>query len=345
MAKAIADHLRAKLTGQEEQAIANKPTDNPEAYDAYLRGLVYTLKPVNTADNVRGAQKYFREAVRLDPKFALCWAALSFVDSRGYSTQSLPPDDALREEARMAAETALKLQPNLGETLHAQGYYYYAVLKDYDNGVRYFEQARQFLPNDSRIPESLAYVARRRGQWDQSEIYFNQAEQLDPRNVTLLFQRGTNYVCLRRFPEALRKFDQALNVTPDDVDIIVEKATIAQAEGDLARASALLGPLNPPVEDTYAVYAQVYQAALQRHPEQAIPRLKEMLAKSDPGLRSFNGERRFLLGWLQQLAGDKAWRPANLGSRTHRSGKYRYATAGERWTIGAIGSNQHGSGQ
>src|SRR5207237_5765982 len=127
-------------------------------------------------------------AVRLDPRFALSWALLSYVDARGYITATLQPTVALREEARQAAETALTLQPNLGEALLAKGYYYYACLKDYDTAVRYFEQARPFLPNSSRVPESLAYVERRRGQWERSESHFNEAERLDPRNVTLLIQ-------------------------------------------------------------------------------------------------------------------------------------------------------------
>src|SRR6266436_4894898 len=160
VAKAITSQLRAHLTGQEEQVIAAKPTDNPEAYDAYLRGLAYTLKTLNTPANALGAQKYLREAVRLDPKFALSWALLSYVDGVGYITQNLQPTVALREEAWQAAETALTLQPNLGEALVAKGYYYYACLKDYDTAVRYFEQARPLLPNNSRIPESLAYVER-----------------------------------------------------------------------------------------------------------------------------------------------------------------------------------------
>jgi non-specific serine/threonine protein kinase len=67
--------LRAKLTGQEDQIIAAKPTDNVEAYDAYLHGLAYTLKTANTPANSLGAQKYLREAVHLDPKFAIAWAA------------------------------------------------------------------------------------------------------------------------------------------------------------------------------------------------------------------------------------------------------------------------------
>src|SRR6266498_1237493 len=203
VAKAIADQLQAHLTGQEEKVITARPTDNPEAYDAYLRGLAYTLKSGNTPANALGAQKYLREAVRLDQKFALAWALLSYVDAIGYRTTTLQPTVALREEARQAAETALTLQPNLGEAVWAKGYYHYSCRKDYDTAVRYFEQARQLLPNSSRIPASLAYVARRRGQWDRSESYFKEAERLDPRNVFMLSQHAISYAMLRRFPEAL----------------------------------------------------------------------------------------------------------------------------------------------
>src|SRR3977135_3600384 len=97
VAKAIADQLQAKLTGQEEQIIAAKPTDNPEAYDAYLRGLAYTLKTsALSAANSLAAQKYLKEAVRLDPRFAQSWALLSIVDSRGYISANLTPTVALR---------------------------------------------------------------------------------------------------------------------------------------------------------------------------------------------------------------------------------------------------------
>jgi serine/threonine protein kinase/Tfp pilus assembly protein PilF len=315
VAKAIADQLRAKLTGQEEEVIAARPTNNPEAYDAYLRGLAYTLRTGNSPGNSLGAQKYLKEAVRLDPKFALSWALLSYVDALGYLTLSLQPTVALREETGQAAEMALTLQPKLGEAILAKGYYYYACLKDYDAAVRYFEQARQFLPNSSQIPESLAVVARRRGQWDRSESYFNEAERLDPRNVSLLTQHAQSYMIVRRFPEALRKFNQVLDVIPDDLDTIAQKAGIAQAQGDLPRAAALLATLDPPADDTGALEMQVYQSILERRPTQMISRLKEILAKPDPALGYNNGELRFWLGWAQDVAGDHAaaqesWRQA-----------------------------------
>jgi len=324
VAKSIADQLRVKLTGAEEQVIAAKPTDNIEAYDAYLRGLAYTLKPGGTSrqrGNFLGAQKYLREAVRLDPKFALSWALLSIVDARGYITTALQPTVALREEARQAAETALTLQPNLGEAVLAKGQYHYGCLKDYSTAVRYFEQARPLLPNSSRIPESLAYVSRRRGQWDASESYFNEAERLDPRNVNLLTQHAFSYIALRRFPEALRKLDEVLDITPDDVDTLVTKAAIAQAEGDLPRAAALLAPLHPTAADTATLETQVYQAILERHPAQIIPRLKETLAQPDAALGYFSGELYFWLGWAQEVSGDhdaaqETWQKARseLGS-------------------------------
>ena len=315
VARAIADQLRAKLTGQEEQVIAARPTDNPEAYDAYLRGLAYTLKAVPTAANAIGAQKYLREAVRLDPKFALAWALLSFVEARGYISQSLQPTFTLREEARQAAETALRLHPDLGEALLAKGYYHYACLRDYETAKRYFERARQSLPNSSRVPESLAYVARRQGQWDQSELYFNEAENLDPRNVNLLIQHSFSYIFLRRFPEALRKLNQVINVVPDDVDILVYKAAIAQAEGDLARASVILAPLHPDAQDARALETQVYQAMLERQTTQIIVRLNQITATPDPSLGYINSELRLWLGWAQEVAGDytaalETWRHA-----------------------------------
>src|SRR5436189_344523 len=299
IAKAVADQLQAKLTGEEERVIVAKPTDNVEAYDAYLRGLAYTLKTGNNPPNALAAQKYLREAVRLDPKFVLAWALLSNVDARGYLVGSLQPTVALREEARQAAETAFTLQPNLGEAILAKGYYHYACLKDYEVALRYFEQARELLPNSSRIPECLAYVTRRQGEWGRSESYFNEAERLDPRNVRLLTNQAFSYSVLRRFPEALRKFDQVLNIIPDDVDTLAYKAAILHAEGDLSRSAALLAPLRPNADHTSALETQAYQAILERRPAQIISRLKEILAKPDPALGYHIGSLRVWVGCAQ----------------------------------------------
>jgi TolB-like protein/Flp pilus assembly protein TadD len=315
VAKAIADQLQAKLTGREQQVIAAKPTDNVEAYDAYLRGLAYARKTARLATNDVAAQKYLREAVRLDPKFALGWALLSYVDAAGYISLSLQPTAALCEEARQAAETALALQPNLGEALHAKGYYHYSCLKEYDTAERYFEQARQLLPNSSLIPKSLAYLSRRRGQWDRSEAFFNEAERLDPRDAGLFSQHALSYIALRSFPEALRKLDQTLDITPDDPYPVALKACIAQMEGDLPRAASLLAPLHPGADNTQVLEVQAYQAILERRPGPITSQLEEILAKPDPALGYNIGGLRFYLGWVKEATGDHAgaqetWRQA-----------------------------------
>src|SRR5207245_8696905 len=141
------------------------------------------------------------------------------------------------------------------------------------------------------------------------------AERLDPRNVRLLTNHAFSYSVLRRFPEALRKFDQVLDIIPDDVDTLAFKAAIAQAEGDLPRAAALLTPLRPNADHTSALETQVYQAILERRPAQIISRLKEILAKPDPALGYHNGGVRYWLGGEQKVAGDHAaaqetWRQA-----------------------------------
>jgi serine/threonine protein kinase/Flp pilus assembly protein TadD len=312
----VADQLRAKPTGEEAQAIAAKPTDNPQAYDAYLRGLAYTLRSGGFEPaNIIQAQQYLKEAVRIDPKFALGWSLLSSVDSAGYITATLPRTIALRDEAGMAAETALRLQPNLGEAVSAKAFYHYVFVKDYDTALRYFEQASRLLPSDSRIPEALAFVERRRGRWEQSEAYFNRAERLDPRNVRIIGQHAVSYKALRRFPDALRKYEDILNITPDDPKLVVRKAAIFQAMGDLPRASAFLTPLYSNPDDDGAIQTQVYQAILERRTASIIPRLREKLSKLDSAPNEDKGELRFWLGWAQDIAGDhsgaqESWRQA-----------------------------------
>jgi TolB-like protein/Flp pilus assembly protein TadD len=315
VAKAIADQLRAKLTAREEQVIAAKPTDNPEAYDAYLRGLAFAMKSESTPANALGAQKYLRQAVQLDPKFALAWAELASAAAFGYATLNLQPTVVLREEIRHAAEIASSLQPDLGEALFARGEYHSNCLKDYDTAVRYFEQARQLLPNNGRILQELARASRSQGRWDRCDAYFNEAERVDPRNVAMLTQRAFSYIARRRFPETLRKLDQVLNITPDDPYASALKAGVALMQGDLPQAAALLAPLHPNPDQTQVLEIQIYHAILTRRTDQIIVRLKEALAEPNPALGYLNGELRFCLGWAQEVAGQHAdatetWRQA-----------------------------------
>src|SRR4029077_13502959 len=157
----------------------------------------------------------------------------------------------------------------------AEGRYYASILKDDDTAERYFERARQLLPNDSRVLEQLARGAWHRRQEDRSESYYDQAERLDPRNVALLLQRALGYIFHRRFPEARGKLNQVLDVTPDDLYVPALEAGIAMMQGELQRAEALLAPLHPNADQTQVLEMQIYEAILARRPAHMIARLEE----------------------------------------------------------------------
>ena len=141
-------------------------------------------------------------------------------------------------------ENAQKLEPNSPETLLALGYYQYWVLRDYGLAKTTFERVSKMLPGSSEVPKALALIARREGHWDQSIAYFEQALALDPRNVELLTDAAWTYAMLRQFPAALKLYDRALDITPNDPDVMASKAGIYQAQGNLQEAAKLLSEIN-----------------------------------------------------------------------------------------------------
>jgi tetratricopeptide (TPR) repeat protein len=188
IAKGIAESLQAKLTGREEQALAVKPTNNPEAYDAYLRGLALEARYYSSffsGDLEEKAISFFERSVQLDPNFALAWARLSRANAQ-LSIGSGASTGVRRDAAKRALENAQKLEPNSAETLLALGYYQFWVLQDYGLAKTTLQRVSKMLPSSSEVPRALGLIARRGGHWDQSVAYFEQGLALDPRNVELL---------------------------------------------------------------------------------------------------------------------------------------------------------------
>ena len=147
---------------------------------------------------------------------------------------------------------------------------------------------------------------------------------------------------LRRFPEALRKLDQVLNITPDDVDTLAIKAAIAQAEGDLPRASALLAPLHPNCRRLQALETQVYQAILERRPAPIIPRLKEILAKPDPALGYYQWRTALLVRLGARSRRRPCRRPGKLATGAQRTGIFPQRTAGKFYLDWRSRADQYG---
>ena len=303
IAKAIAESLQAKLTGGEQRALAVKPTNNSEAYDAYLRGLAFEARTSTSLDDVEKAIGFYERAVQLDPAFALAWARLSRANAQMYFG-GLDTTTARRDATERALNTAQKLQPNSPETLLAQAYYQYWVLRDYELAKATFGRVRELLPGSSDVPGALALIARRQGHWDESVAYWEQTLALDPRNTEWLANAADTYAMLRQFPAALKTYDRLLDIVPNDPDTVASEAKIYQAEGNLEQAGKLLAGVNAQTPSFIAFLTKMNQLFLERHFDEAIrlihSRLTEYRDLSDIE-RFFNP---FFLVLAQEYAGD-----------------------------------------
>ena len=298
IAKTIAESLQAKLTGREAQALAVKPTNNPEAYDAYLRGLAFDARSAFSDAQLK-AISFYERAVQLDPNFALAWALLSSAHAHAYI--SVDTTAARRDAAKQALEKAQKLQPNSPETLLALGYYQYWVLLDYALAKATFARVSKMLPGSSEAPKALGYIARREGQWDQSIAYFEQALALDPRNVELLTQAAGTYTMLRKFPAALKLYDLRLDITPNDPDVIASKASIYQAQGNLQEAAKLLSEVNAQTPSYLPFRIKITELRLERKLGEAIRLAQARLAQFHFTSEGDKGGIQVRLAWIERL--------------------------------------------
>jgi TolB-like protein/Tfp pilus assembly protein PilF len=266
IARGIAESLQAKLTGREEQALAAKPTNNPEAYDAYLRGLAFEARSNYSSDALFKAIEFYDLAVRLDPNFALAWARVSGVHALLYSNRR-DTTAARRDAAKQALENAQKLQPNTPETLLFTGYYQYWVLQDYGLAKTTFERVSKMLPGNSEVLYALGAIARSEGHWDESIAYWERGLALNPRNTALLTEVAFTYAALRQFPKAEKLYDRALDILPNELSLMALKASIYQAKGNLQEAAKLLAQVNTQTNSDVAVRIKLTQLRLERNTE------------------------------------------------------------------------------
>ena len=307
IAKRIAESLQAKLTGHEEQALAVKPTNNPEAYEAYLRGLAFVRGlGWDSMDTWMQGAGFFERAVQLDPNFASAWARLSYVDSYIFFNRDNAITAARGDAAQRALQQAQKLQPDSSETLLALGNYQYFVLRDYGAAKSTLERVSEMLPSNSEVQVALGRVMRREGNWDQSIAYFERALALDPRNVTLLVDVALTYGALRQFPAALRLYDRVLDITPNDSETMATKACVYQAQGNLREAASLLSGINEQTPHETVFQMKITQLRLERKYPEAVRLLQSRLAQFHYTSDAEKGRAQTALAQAQQLAGDTA---------------------------------------
>jgi TolB-like protein/Tfp pilus assembly protein PilF len=310
IAKGIADSLQAKLTGREKQVLAVKPTNNPEAYDAYLRGLAFQARfssSFNSRDLGKQAVSFYELAVQRDPNFAVAWARLSRADAMLYANQS---DTAKAAEAarigaaKGALEVAQKLEPNSPETLLALGYYQFWVLQDYGLAKTTFSWVSKLLPSSSEVPYALARVTQYEGHLDQSVAYFEQAIAFDPRNVEILNDTAWTYAMLRQLPTALKLYSRVLDITPNNPNMMAAKAGIYQAEGNLQEAARSLPEINWPFFPWHTFVVKMTQLRLERNYGELIQLLQTRVAQFHFDLETDRASDEVWLALTQRLAGD-----------------------------------------
>ena len=304
VATAIARSLQAKLSGREQAAVTAKPTDNLAAYDAYLRGIDFRSRAGQTTEDIRQAAALFEEAVRLDPNFAQAWAALARANA-GLYFQHIDVSPARKEGARLATETATRLNPTGAETLLANAYYRYHIERDYNGARALFEKFQREVPSSSEATEALARIARRQGRWKESLVLYEQATKLNPRDPHLFVDRAWTFSMVREHGPTEEMIDRALAIIPDDPDVLANKAWLYRVRGDLPRARAILDKISATAKSNDAMQARVNLLVLEGRYQEAAQSLEVQLSQIPNESPSAGGGDWQFLGWVRSLLGDK----------------------------------------
>ena len=300
----IASALHARLSPELKQQLERKPTQNPQAYDAYLRALQYDSRPDMRTSDLDLTEKFYRQAIALDPSFALARARLAIaLLSQSWWVGNTPR--TVVDEARHEAEEALRLEPDLPHSHLALGYYFYWGRREYEPALREFELARAGAPSEA-IP-AIAYVQRRQGRFDESIRNLQETVRLDPGSGANWVALGQALVMVRRYPEAQSAFDRALLISPGSDFVLSQDAMLyEQWRGDAAPARKLLreipGRLDP--EGRFNSLGSV-AILMQHNPAEALSLLESQPADAfSSGLAIY--PKTFLQATAHEALGDLA---------------------------------------
>ena len=238
LAQKIAEALQAKLSPGEKSRVEHKPTENPEAYVAFIQAHNLSCAMEDLTKLKQSAQLY-QHAIELDPNFALALARYSQLESWMLRTHDASSDH--REKARTLAERALQLQPDLPEAHLALGFSYYYGDNNYEAALKEFEIAQQALPNESEVYLAIGAIQRRQGKWAESTANLEKAVSLNPKDTWPLQNLAFNYQMLRNFDAANKTIDRALQINPQGFSLWGIKAKLAIGEkGDLSVGEKIL---------------------------------------------------------------------------------------------------------
>src|SRR5437879_3687497 len=274
LAQKIASALQAKLSPAEKARLDKRPTQNPDAYLLFVQAHDYANRTDMFRDTTLKAEALFEQAIKLDPNFALAFADLSMVESWLY--HSSDPVSARREKARLNADEALRLQPDLPEGHLALGFSYYYGDRDYERALTEFEIARRDLPNESQAYLAIGSIQRRQGKWAESNANLEKAATLDPKNTNVLMNLCYSYMGQRNFEAADKTVDRLIATSPQSFQARALKGFIAlQLKGDLSAAEKVFSSLPSETDPGLMTLARFWILRLKRNFPEALQVLQQ----------------------------------------------------------------------
>ena len=305
LAQKIAEALQAKLSPGEKSQMTQKPTENGEAYLAFVQANNLACAVEEPGKLKQGEQLYAR-AIELDPNFALALARYSQLES--WFLHDIDRTEQRRQNARALAERALQLQPDLPEAHLALGYSYYYGDNDYDAALREFEIAQRNLPNESDVYLAVGAIQRRQGKWAESTANMEKAVSLNPKDTWPLQNLAFNYQMLRDFGKANQTIDRALALNPTGFALWEVKSNLAILEkGDFSVAEKGFELLNSAsLTDEQRVKAAEARASvflLERKYQEGLETAEKL-----PEVAAFPGHswsKYYYIGFARKALGDE----------------------------------------
>jgi TolB-like protein/Flp pilus assembly protein TadD len=305
LARRIASALQAKLSPNEKARLDRRPTQNPDAYLLFVQAHDYASQREMFHDTSLKAEPLFEQAIKLDPNFALAFAGLSMVESWLYHTSD--PVPARREKARLNADEALRLQPDLPEAHLALGFSYYYGDRDYGRALAEFEIARRGLPNESQAYFATGSIQRRQGKWAKSNANLEKAATLDPKNTNILTNLCYSYMAQRDYEAANKTVDRLIATSPQSFQARGFKGFVAlQWKGDLSVAEKVFSSMPPETDPGLTTLARFWILRLKRNFPEALQVLQQFHGEILHNTATAPAPKAFLEGELYRIQGDEA---------------------------------------
>ena len=305
LAQKIASALQAKLSPTEKARLDNRPTQNPDAYLLFVQAHDYANRTEMFHDASLKAEPLFEQAIKLDPNFALAFAGLSMVESWIY--HSFDPTEGRRQKARLNADEALRLQPDLPEGHLALGFSYYYGDRNYERALAEFEIARQGLPNDAQAYMAIGAIQRRQGKWAESTANLEKAASLDPKGTNILINLASSHIALRNFETAEKILDRVMAIAPRSLEACGLKGFMAVLwKGDLSAAEKAFSSV-PPENDVSGImtWGRAWILTLERKFPDALELLEGFRGDTMFTTTTAPYPTAFAKGLIHLLQGDK----------------------------------------